>query len=129
MKKILSSILILAVMLVTTGVTTGCKAASSNTPPASLAPGYSSVADQTLGEGLAAVNAFVNQEKINYAEEAPVAQAAEKSLLNNLITATNIANVAYTAFHAGTGTLPEAQKDLTSAQSAQASLAAQKGVK
>jgi len=107
----------------------GCHAATSTTPPAAIAPGYSSAADQAVGEGLAAVNAFVNQEKVNYSALAPAQQATEKSLLNNLITATNLANAAYTAFHAGTGTLPAAQTALTSAQSAQASLVAAKGVK
>lgn len=107
----------------------GCGAVNSNTPVAALAPGYSSAADQALGEGLAAVNSFVNQEKINYAAETPAVQAIEKATLNNLIMATNLANVSYTAFHSGTGTLPAAQQALTTAQNAQAALASQKGVK
>lgn len=107
----------------------GCGAVQSTTPPTALAPGYSSAADQAVGEGLASVNAFVNQEKVNYAALAPAPKAAEKNILNNLITATNLANAAYTAFHAGTGTLPAAQTALTSAQNAQASLVASKGVK
>lgn len=123
MKRILPLILCLFCVLLA-----GCGAVNSTTPPAALAPGYSSASDQALGEGIAAVNAFVNQEKINYAAETPTAQAVEKPILNNLITATNLANVAYTAFHAGTGTLPAAQSALTAAQNAQASLAAQKGV-
>lgn len=106
----------------------GCSATSA-TPAATLAPGYSSTADQTLGEALAAVNAFVNQEKVNYAAMTPTSQAAEKNFINNLITATNIADSAYTSFHLGTGTLPAAQQALVTAQNAQAALAAQKGVK
>lgn len=107
----------------------GCGAVNSTTPPAALAPSYSSTADQSIGEGLAAVNAFVLQEKTNYAQATATVQAAEKTSLNALITATDLANAAYTSFHAGTGTLPAAQTALTSAQNAQAALVAQKGVK
>lgn len=107
----------------------GCGAVQSTTPPAALAPGYSSAADQAVGEGLAAVNSFVNQEKINYASMNSAQQGVEKTTLNTLITATNIANTAYTAFHAGTGTLPAAQSALTTAQNDQASLTAAKGIK
>jgi hypothetical protein len=106
----------------------GCGAVNSATPPAALAPGYLSAADQTVGEGLAAVNSFVTQEKVNYAAATATAQAAEKATLNALITATDLANAAYTAYHAGTGTLPAAQTALTTAQNAQAALAASKGV-
>lgn len=106
----------------------GCGAVNSTTPPAALAPGYLSTADQTVGEGLAAVNSFVTQEKVNYAAAAATAQAAEKTTLNALITATDLANAAYAAYHAGTGTLPSAQTALTSAQNAQAALASAKGV-
>lgn len=102
----------------------GC--ATATAPPVPLAPGYSSPADQTLGQSLAAVNGFVNQEKINYAAKPPATQAAEKAYLNSLIDATNIANVAYVAFHAGTQTLAQAQAALTTAQNSQAVLAAQK---
>lgn len=107
----------------------GCGAVNSTTPPAVLAPGYISAADQTVGEGLAAVNSFVTQEKVNYVAMTASQQATEKETLNALVTATDLANSAYTAYHAGTGTLPAAQSALTSAQNAQASLAAAKGVK
>ena len=102
----------------------GCPAANSPTPP--LAPGYSSPADQTLGQSLAALNAFVMQEKINYAQLTVAQQAPEKAVLNALIDATNIANQAYTNFHAGTGTLATAQANLQTAQTAQANLATKK---
>src|SRR5271170_1228158 len=88
---------------------TGCKPATSTTPPAALAPGYSSTDDQTLGQSLAALVGFITQEKANYAALNPTQQATEKPYLNSLIDATDIANAAYSAFHAGTGTLAQAQ--------------------
>lgn len=97
--------------------------------PAPLAPGYSSPADQTLGQALAAVTAFRDQEKINYAGLSATKQAAEKPYLNSLIDATNVANTTYVAFHSGTATLAQAQSALTAAQNAQTALAANKGVK
>ena len=115
--------ILLALCLITVGCT-----ATSTTPPAALAPGYLNAADQTLGESLAAVNAFVSQEKINYAAETPALQAAEKTALNALIMATNVANASYTAYHVGSGTLAQAQTALTKAQTAQTALAATKGV-
>lgn len=121
MKKILLALALCLPM-------TGCGAAKSTTPPAALAPGYTSTADQTLGESLAAVNAFVKQEIINYAALPAAQQATEKTALNSLVSATNLANTAYVAFHAGTQTLAAAQSALTSAQNAQAALAAAKGV-
>jgi hypothetical protein len=123
LKRILLSILLTAPFLA------GCPSATTTTPPAAVAPGYTSSADQTLGESLAAVNAFVNQEKINYAGEPPVQQGTEKPYLNGLITATNLANASYQAFHAGTQTIAQAQAALTAAQAAQANLAAANGVK
>jgi hypothetical protein len=105
----------------------GCGAVSA--PPAPPAPGYTSPADQTLGQSLAALNAFVSQEKINYAQLTVAQQAPEKPFLNALIDATNVANAAYLAFHSGTGTLATAQANLSSALTAQANLTANKGVK
>lgn len=105
----------------------GCGAVSA--PPAPPAPGYSSPADQTLGQSLAALNAFVGQEKINYAALTVAQQTPEKPFLNALIDATNVANAAYTAFHENTGTLATAQADLSTALTAQGKLTANKGVK
>lgn len=113
----------------------GCNA-SANTPPTALAPGYSSVADQQLGQSLAAANALVLTEKDNY-QCAPAAatrqtcltaaqQAAEKSTLNTFIDAVTVANAAYSAFHAGSGTLATAQTAMSSATTAQSNLTASK---
>lgn len=126
MKRVLLSLLLLPLLLLPLA---GCPAASSTTPAAALAPGYLNSADQTLGESLAAVNAFVNQEKVNYAAETPAQQATEKPYLNGLITATNLANASYQAYHAGSQTLAQAQAALTSAQTAQTTLTTNQGVK
>lgn len=107
----------------------GCNVATSTTPPAALAPGYSNADDQKLGQSLAAVNAFITQEKINYAELTAAQQAPEKPFLNALIDATNLANQAYMAYHAGSGTIAQAQTAVANAQAAQGKLAAQKGGK
>lgn len=106
----------------------GCNA-TSTTPPAALAPGYSNAADQQLGQALAAVNAFVTQEKINYTQLTVAQQAPEKALLNALIDATNLADAAYAAYHAGQQTIAQAQAALNTAQAAQTKLATQKGGK
>ena len=105
----------------------GCGAV--NGPPTPPAPGYSSTADQTIGQSLAALNAFVSQEKVNYARLTADQQAKEKTLLNAFIDATNVANATYTAFHAGTATLAQAQTAYQSASNAQSALAAQKAGK
>lgn len=115
----------------------GCGAVSG--PPVPPAPGYSSPADQVLGQSLAAVTAFRDSEKDNY-QCGPVAaaaktclsdaqKAAEKSSLNTLIDTVDVANVAYLAFHAGTQTLAQAQAAATKAQNAQNVLTVAKGVK
>ena len=91
---------------------------------ATVAPSQASAADQTLGQSLAAIDAFVTQEKANYAQLTPALQAAEKPYLNNLIAAVNAANQVYLAFHAGTATLAQAQVSFATAQSAQTALAA-----
>lgn len=104
-----------------------CAKATSPTPP--LAPGYLNPADQTLGQSLAAVNAFVTQEKANYAQLTPAQQATEKPYLNTLIDATAAADMAYTAYHQGSQTLAQAQTAYNQAQTAQNALTANKGVK
>jgi hypothetical protein len=126
MKKALFILILLPLLLLPLS---GCVTATSTTPAAALAPGYLNSADQTLGESLAAVNAFVNQEKINYTAQTSAQQATEKPYLNGLITATNLANASYQAYHAGSQTLAQAQTALASAQQAQATLTTTQGVK
>lgn len=107
----------------------GCGAVKSTTPPAALAPGYLSLADQTLGESLKAVKDFAAQETVNYNALPAAAQVKEKTYLNTLITSINVADAAYVGFHEGTQTLAQAQAALTQAQNAQSGLVSAKGVK
>lgn len=117
----------------------GCPSATSTTPPPAVAPGYSSQPDQVLGQSLASLNSFTNSEKSNYqcdsaAQTAQTCltaaqQAAEKSYLNGLIQAVDLANQAYMAFHSGTQTLAQAQTAYSNAQTQQAALQTAKGVK
>ena len=101
----------------------GCKPSTTTAP---LAPGYQNAADQQMGESLAALNAFVNQEKVNYTALTTAQQATEKPYLNDLILTTNLANAAYQAYHAGTGTAAAAQTALTTAQNSQTKLVSTK---
>ena len=107
----------------------GCKTATSTTPAQALAPGYLNPADQTLGETLAALNGFAQQEKLNYATETPAIQATEKAPLNVFITSVDLANAAYTAYHKGTQTQAQAANAINNAQTAQTTLVAAQGVK
>jgi hypothetical protein len=106
----------------------GCKTASSKTPLQALAPGYLNPVDQNLGEALAALNGFATQEKINYAAETPALQATEKTPLNAFITSVDLANAAYTAYHAGKQTQTQAVTAINAAQTAQTTLVAAQGV-
>jgi len=120
MKKILlAGILLLA----------GCGAVHTNTPPATLAPDYYNSIDESLGKGLASVNFFVKQEKVNYAAATQDVKAAEKSSLNNLIMAVDYANTVYVDYHNGSATLAQAQEALTKAQTLQSILTSTKGVR
>lgn len=107
----------------------GCPSATTTTPPAALAPGYSNSADQQLGQDLAAVVGFTDQEKINYAQLSATQQDAEKSYLNTLINSVNAANAAYNAYHQGVQTLAQAQLALATAQNAKNAVQQVKGVK
>jgi uncharacterized lipoprotein NlpE involved in copper resistance len=119
MKRVLASIVLAGSLL-------GC---ANQKPVQAPAPGYTSTTDQTLGQSLAAVNAFVQQEKVNYASLSPSQQSVEKPYLNTLIDATNIANATYVAFHQGSATLQQAQTAFNTAENAQQALTANKGVK
>lgn len=101
-----------------------CKPTASN--PQTLAPGYLNSQDQTMGTALAALNAFANQEKVNFAALPPDKQAVERPYLNDLIAAVNLADQAYTNYHGSTMTAAQAQNAINAAQQSQAKLVAQK---
>lgn len=105
----------------------GCNTVNAPTPP--LAPGYSSQADQIAGQTLASLHDFVATAVADYDKLTPTQQATEKPLLNNLVNVVNGADSIYTAYHAGTQTLANAQSAIQSAQAAQANFLAAGGVK
>ncbi len=121
----LSLLALAGMLLVVASCLPGCKTSTSTTPQ-TLAPGYNNPADQTMGVTLAAIVGFVNQEKVNYAALPPAQQAAEKPFLNDLITATDLANATYTAYHSGTATQAAAQSAISKAQASQSTLVSKK---
>lgn len=96
-----------------------CKTVSTNTPPAVLAPGYSSQFDQTTGQTLAALNAFVSKATLDYQKLTPSQQVSEKVILNNFVLAVNTANQLYLAFHAGGATQGQVALAMDKATAAQ----------
>ena len=108
------------------GIAVGLLGCKTNTVTAPLAPGYLNATDQKMGQDLAALNGFVLQEKANYAALPAAAQATEKPVLNDLITATDLANASYQAYHAGTQTQGQVQTAIAAAQAKQNALVVQK---
>ncbi len=105
----------------------GCHSTTAATPP--LAPGYVDPTDQTLGQTLSALNAFVVQEKSHFNSLTVDQQAKERPVLNPLIDAVNVANSVYRAFHAGTANEAAASAAISQAQATQSGFASAKGVK
>lgn len=98
---------------------TGCPTASTTTPPAALAPGYTSQFDQTAGQTLAAAHALVTKAIADYPSLTPTQQASEKPILNAFVSAVNAADTVYLAFHNGTATQAQVQAQLTAVSQAQ----------
>jgi len=98
----------------------GCKTASSPTPP--LAPGYQNTADQTIGETLAAAHAFYAQIQADAASGKYPPSDTEKAALNAFGVTLNTAQIAYLAYHTGTGTEAAAQAAATQVQTQQTAL-------
>lgn len=89
------------------GWATGCTTSATN--PATLAPGYQNPADQTMGQTLAAAHAFYQNIQQDSAAGKVTLSAAEKTALNDLGTAINVAQTAYLAYHNGQATQAQAQ--------------------
>ena len=103
----------LAILLCIPLLLTGCKT-TGTTPP--LAPGYTTSADQQMGQVLAGINAFYlttqcETQGKNWSKglgcvadqtiTTPlILSPAEKTALNDLEISINVANVAYTTYHA-----------------------------
>lgn len=112
MKKILLSLALSLPMI-------GCGAVQSTTPPATLAPGFSSQSDQTMDQTLVGAHKFYTDIQAQVAAGTYTPSATEKTSLNTFASALNTAQVVYLAFHAGTATLAQAQAAVTSVTSQQ----------
>jgi|GEM_PF-1812926 len=119
----------------------GCKTATSTTPPAALAPGFSNTADQTMGDVLKSARVFYltaqcETQGLNYslttkacvpdpAITAPLVRSAtEKSAFNSFSESLNAADTVYLAYHSGTATQLAAQTAVNSVQAQQSVLPA-----
>lgn len=119
------AVLILALIVPVT--TVGCVKPNTTTPPAALAPGYTSPADQSMGEILAAAHGFYTKIQADVAAGTYTPSATEKTALNNFSQALNSAQVAYLAFHNGVGGQAAAQTAVNQVQAQQTALQAQIG--
>ena len=97
----------------------GCPTASTTTPPAALAPGYTSQFDEKAGQALGAAHALVSKAVLDYPTLSPTQQAAEKSVLNAFVIAVNTADSVYLAYHSGSATQSQVQTALNSVSTAQ----------
>lgn len=107
MRKIFT-ILALSLML-----TAGCK---KNTVPQPLAPGYSTQADQQLGQLLSSARSFYLSFEKGVTSGQYIETAQEKMAFQQFSVALNAADAAYVAYHAGTGTFAAAQTAGTQVQ-------------
>lgn len=113
---------IITVALMSVTLLTGCHAANSNTPPAALAPGFSSQADQTMDQVLVGAKKFYTDIQAQVVAGTYTPSATEKTSLNTFASALNTAQVVYIAFHGGTATQAQAQAAVDSVTTQQTSL-------
>ena len=102
----------------------GCPTASTTTPPAALAPGYTSQFDEKAGQALAAAHAMVSKAVADYLSLSVAQQAADKPILNSFVVAVNTADAVYLAFHNNQATQAQVQAQLKSVSTAQANYTA-----
>ena len=100
----------------------GC--ATATAPPQPLAPGYSSTADQTMGEILAGAHACYQSIQQESANGQMTLSATEKQAFNVFGTTLNGAQSVYLAYHASptTANLSAAQTAVNQVQTQQAAL-------
>lgn len=98
----------------------GCPSATTATPPAALAPGYTSQTDQTFGQALAAAHALANQAVLDYGKLTPAQQQTEKAALNGFVAAVNAADAIYLAYHQSQATAAQVTTALNQISAAQA---------
>lgn len=103
----------------------GC--APSATPPATaLAPGYSSQADQTLGQTLAAAHTFYTTIQNDIQQGTYKPSPGEVTGLNKFADALNVAQAAYLVYHSNptSANLATAQTAVNTVSTQQAQLTA-----
>lgn len=116
MKKVLTSLLLSCALVLGTS---SCAKTTATTPPAALAPGALNTFDQIAYQTLAGAHAFVATASAN----AATLTAAQKSALNVMINAVNVAQVAYISYHNGNETQAAVQVALNAVASAQTTYA------
>jgi len=94
----------------------GCRPATSNTPPAALAPGALNQHDQDFYTALSAAHGFA----LSAALQAEVLTPAQKAALNQFIISLNAADLLYAAYHTGSASQSSMQSSLNSVSTAQA---------
>lgn len=100
----------------------GCKTPTSTTPPAALAPGFSSPADQTMDQVLVGAHNFYLDIQAQIAAGKYTPAPTEKTALNTFATAVNTAETVYLAYHNGTATQAAAQAAVDSVTAQQTAL-------
>lgn len=100
----------------------GCKAVTSTTPTAALAPGFSSQADETMDQVLVGAHNFYTTIQADVADGKYSPSPTEVTALNSFGQALNDAQVLYIAFHAGTATLAQAQAAVNTVTTQQTAL-------
>jgi len=100
----------------------GCKTPTSTTPPAALAPGFSSQADQTMDQVLVGAHEFYLNIQAQVAAGKFTPAPTEKTALNTFASAVNTAETVYLAFHNGTATQAAAQAAVDSVAAQQTAL-------
>ena len=116
-------------LLLSSGLMGGCATATAPTPP--TAPGYANQTDQQMGATLRAADGYYKTVQCETQGKnwkfgvgcvsdpnitSPmVLSVAEQTAMNDLMTALNLANAAYTGYHAGTQTEAAAQAAINTA--------------
>lgn len=111
-------------LLVPMALVTGCKPASTTTPPAAVAPGYQNATDQQLGETIAGATGFYNRVQADIQAGTYKASPNELTSLNIFGLSLNSAKLIYGQYHAGQATLAQAQAAVNKVQQQQAQLQA-----
>lgn len=106
----------------TTLTYSGCKAATTNTTPQALAPGYLNQADQVMGQTLVGAHAFYTTIQQDVASGKYTPSSTEKVALNNFATALNAAQLIYIGYHAGANTQAQAQAAVNALSTQQTAL-------